>query len=579
MYTEASATFRECMKSNRGIMTSRLTFDMGGNDLVIGADGIVSVEESSASTRDEIRFGSLVLPTMTFRLLKDKYNVSNLDLRGKEVLWEIGIKPDESSEFEFVPVCRLTTAKSPPVKSGEELQFTADSKLLGKLDQLYTASQGTTKNRDSIIADISQQLGYTINVGRSGSFSLPSVPKGYTFREVLCAIAEYDGMFICVDRDDDTLMFKWYADSSVIVADSIPEDVLGDMQLTDSDERYGGISCPTPSEVLTEGTEPYLILENALGQFDGRQFRVSELLPRVTALVCRTGRIEMQLGNILYDAWDTIYSVPDRHNIINCTAPSQTTPESITIHKNNDGSYTLSGTASDICWISLDTTNIENGQYRIKSSIVDPTGEAHGKVNWGRYFKSPTAEAFYGFDIDLEVFDVPGALYPENYSYVSLALYICKGTTLDSVVIRPMITHEDDNFDQWEQYKPDLTLPLCQISHRYDGGLSTVINIPEITQSEDGAETYTGAESREEREVSDVTKLYQDVNDLTEDMQNKADKSELNAKADESDLQALELRVEYLEQHGTGGASVSRLIRGNNLRASIQGNLYSEVST
>ena len=72
MYTEASTEFINCIKSNRGVMTSRLTVDLVSSVLVIGADGIVSVDYSSASTEDSIRFGGLVLPTMTFRLLKDK---------------------------------------------------------------------------------------------------------------------------------------------------------------------------------------------------------------------------------------------------------------------------------------------------------------------------------------------------------------------------------------------------------------------------------------------------------------------------------------------------------------------------
>lgn len=573
MYTEASTEFINCIKSNRGVMTSRLTVDLVSSVLVIGADGIVSVDYSSASTKDSIRFGGLVLPTMTFRLLKDKYNVSNLDLRGKEVLWEIGIKPDESSEFEFVPVCRLTISKTPPAKLGEELQFTADSKLLGKIDQIYNAAQGTTTHRNSILADITQQIGYPIDVGRSGDFTMPSVPKGYTFREVLCAIAEYNGMFICLNRDDDTLMFKWYADSYVIVADSIPEDVLGNMQLTDSDEQYRGISCPTPSEVLVTGLPPYLILGNALGQFDGRQFRVSELLPRVTALSCRTGRIEMMLGNILYDTFDTIHSVPERHNLIECSAPSQTN-EGITLTKNNDGSYTINGTAEDPVWFNLDTNSIEEGQYRLKNSIVDPTGEAREKITWGCYYTHPTGYTIVGFNSNLEVFDVDYS--PDSFA-CSLAIYIRKGITLENVVIRPMITDKNDNYDQWEQYKPDLTLPLCQITHKYDGGLSTTINIPEIAKSEDGKNSYTGSESRANREETDVQKLYQDVNSLTVTMANKADRSELNAKANESDLLALEQRVENLEQHGVGGSS--RLIRGTNFRASVQGNLYLEVNT
>lgn len=583
MYTEASSTFKECMKSNRGILTSRLTIDMNGTDLVIGADGIVSVEESSASTTDEIRFGGLVLPTMSFKLLKDKYNVMNLDLRGKEVLWEVGLKPDESSAFEYVPVRRLTISKTPPVKNGETLSYTAESKLLGKLDQLYVRPQ-TDNNwtRNVILADITQKTGYTIDVGQSGNFGFPdqNQPTGYTYREVLSAIAEYDGMFITVNRNDDTLMFKWYADSSVIIADSIPESCLGDMQLTDSDENYNGISCPTPSEVLIAGSSPYLVLENSIGQFDGRQSRIDDLLPRLKALVCRTGRIEMQLGNILYDCFDTIHSVPDRHNIIDCHAVSQTV-NGITITRNYDGTYYLNGTASYPTWISFESNNIAEGEYRIKRSIVDPASEPYDdRVEWGYHWVFTSGgeivgNGYYGINIDNEIFQMPGSPVGIEDSYHTMAIHIRQNTELNNILIRPMITDVDDNYDQWEQYKPDLTLPLCQISHSYDGGLKTTINIPEIVKSEDGAEIYTGSESRAERETTEVTKLYQQVNENTTQISELA--TEVQGKASESDYLALEQRVEYLEQHSGGGGSVSRTIVGTNLRSSVQG-ITSEVS-
>jgi hypothetical protein len=55
-----------------------------------------------------------------------------------------------------------------------------------------------------------------------------------------------------------------------------------------------------------------------------------------------------------------------------------------------------------------------------------------------------------------------------------------------------MILASDDPYTEWEPYREDVTVPVCQIRHSYDGGLRTTITVPEVELDDTAEVQQTG---------------------------------------------------------------------------------------
>ena len=552
MYTNVTSKFKELMVSNRGQMSSEIYIEEEHDGTVVSTriqeNDIISIDYSGASSSEQIRVGTFVLPTMTAKV-KSETAIDFSQLKGKTAKWHLLLKDETMQQYDRAVVCKLKIRRVSPRKNGEAVTITAESKLVGLIDKVYTPTISMPASSHDVLDDMESQLGVTVNHDRVSGFNV-TVPQYATYRDVLCAMAEYMGLFVSVSRTDDEIFFIWYGTAiNQTGVQTVSEDCCAEIELTTADENYNGIVCPTPSAVITQGFAPFLTFENKIGLFTATPARVSQLVERISDVKCRTGRVNMILGNILYDTWDVLKFVPERHNVIGCNLQT-TTVNGISITRNTDGTYTVSGVASADFTIDFETNDIPPGAYNFIEDIVDPEHSIPMSSVWWQIIQYNA-----GGQIATYINDYGTVTVPQNEGYTArLALTVFQGAVFQDVLIRPMLTEYDDDYDEWEEYKPDELFPACQIDHHYDGGLQTLITIPEISQNDDGIVEYSNSSEQ----------MSADIATLAQQIASKADSSTVQqlaatvaGKADAATVGAqiadLTRRVEVLEQGGGGG--------------------------
>ena len=158
---------------------------------------------------------------------------------------------------------------------------------------------------------------------------------------------------------------------------TVSRDCCSEIELTTADENYNGIVCPTPSSVITQESHSFLTFENKIGLFTATPERVSQLVERISDVKCRTGRVNMALGNILYDTWDMLKFVPEeRHNVIGCGLKVNNDKWRVYHSRNQDGTYTFNGVATAEFTVDFETNDIPPpGAYNFIEDMVRPRAQ------------------------------------------------------------------------------------------------------------------------------------------------------------------------------------------------------------
>ena len=545
---DVSDKYKELMSSNRGTISSEIKLYSAayGINQTVGQNDIVSIEYSNASCEDHIGVGSFVLPTLTVRLKAEceavrLYTDRGLSMKGSQIRWNVLLKDETMQDAESAKVCLLTVKRVSPTADGEIVVITAESKLVGKIDTVYTPTITFPSNASHVIGDISTQLGYSFDTTRVSNFHIESIPSRVTYRDIIRSIAEYNGLFVNVNRDDNTIEFRWYG---TVLHDpdyeifKLSKDCCSEIQLTKVDEGYNGLVCATVSQVVSQGTAPFLTLENKCRLFDSYPQRVAEIKDRICDIKCRTGRVAMALGNILFDPWDVLKIEPDvRHNLVTCALAS-TTISGVSITRNVNGTYLLNGVATETIDLDLQSNDLPHGSLIMRQDIVDPDDATGEQLQWKIREYDDTSggnERWIEYD---SVFYIPSGIY--EYDHYKIKLAIFEGASFNNVLIRPMITAADDDYPDYEIYQADQLFPVSQIDHQFDGGLRTTITIPEITQNDDGTVEYTGGDSEVEADIA-------------------AMQAQIASKADASTVTALAATVATKADAATVGAQIAQL--------------------
>lgn len=545
---DVSDKYKELMSSNRGIISSEIRLSSEAYDIyeIVGENDIVSIEYSNASCEDHIAVGTFVLPTLTVRLKAEceavrLYTDRGLSMKGSQIQWNVLLQDDAVLRPERAQVCNLTVKRVSPTADGEIVVITAESKLVGKIDTVYTPTITFPSNAGHVIGDISTQLGYSFDTTRVSNFHIESIPSRVTYRDIIRSIAEYNGLFVNVNRDDNTIEFRWYG---TVLHDpdyeifKLSKDCCSEIQLTKVDEGYNGLVCATASQVVSQGAAPFLTLENKCRLFDSYPQRVAEIKDRICDIKCRTGRVAMALGNILFDPWDVLKIEPDvRHNLVTCALAS-TTISGVSITRNINGTYLLNGVATDDIDLDMQSNDLPHGCLIMRQDIVDPDDATGGQVQWKIYEYDDTSgysERWINYD---SAFYIPSGT--REYDHYKITLAIFEGASFNNVLIRPMITAADDDYPEYEIYQADQLFPVSQIDHQFDGGLRTTITIPEITQNDDGTVEYTGGDSEVEADIA-------------------AMQAQIASKADASTVTALAATVATKADAATVGGQIALL--------------------
>lgn len=291
MYTNISSSFSEIINSNKGVITAKIKI---GDTEIIG-DSIYSVKCERASCDGAVGVGNLILPSLSFSISSE--TTIPVVVKGLETTFYIGVSADGAA-YEYAPV--LSMIIDSVKKSGELYNFETKSKFTC-VDKVYKPSVNFPSTVLNVIADISTQLGVTIDTSGISDFAIKSQPAGYTCREVLCAIAERCGLNIHAARDDSKLIFKLYEDSGAV----INPDCCDEPDLAVDPVNYKGVSCSSETSLITVGSAPYFTASNTLGYISATE-DLETAKSNLTALTLYPGTIKLILGNILYDPWDLI---------------------------------------------------------------------------------------------------------------------------------------------------------------------------------------------------------------------------------------------------------------------------------
>ena len=199
MYTNVTEKFKELMSSNKGQMTAEIYIDeedeWGIVSTRIQAKDIISIDYSAASSSEHIRVGTFVLPTMTAKV-KSETAIDFSQLKGKTAKWHLLLKDETMQQYDRAVVCKLKIRRVSPRKNGEAVTITAESKLVGLIDKVYTPSISMPALSLDVLSDMQQQLGVTIN--HTGFRIQCKCTQYATYRDVLCSMAEYMGLFVSV---------------------------------------------------------------------------------------------------------------------------------------------------------------------------------------------------------------------------------------------------------------------------------------------------------------------------------------------------------------------------------------------
>lgn len=279
------------INSNKGVMTAKITI----GETEISGDSIYSVTCEKACCESAVSVGNLILPTLKFSISADV--TLPVVVKGLKATFYIGLSAD-GTEFEYAPVQSLVIDSLK--KSGELYSFETKSQFVC-VDTVYKPTVSFPSTAVKVVADISSQLGVTIDATGIENFTISNKPEGYTCREVLCAVAERCGVNVHVDRNDSKLFFKLFEDCDTV----INPDCCDEPDLAVESENYNGVSCTNETSVISSGSIPYLTLSNTLG-FITTSSQLSTAKTKVTSLEFYPGTLKLLLGNILFDPWDLI---------------------------------------------------------------------------------------------------------------------------------------------------------------------------------------------------------------------------------------------------------------------------------
>lgn len=475
---------------------------------------VVSVDTSIMSSDQKIEMGSLLLPVMTLKF-KETVNIP-WELDGQMILWSEELWDDDEAYREnkgrYSGSVATMFLKGSPVREDGVLTYTAVTELDEIVDREYIPSADLSwpSTVGAVLDDIEDQWGVLVENGEMKEWTgintdridttqpITTKPKGLSYRTVIGGIAEYFGCNAIHDRTNSYIYFIWYDEvidhgTKVIVSENICDNVT----LTDTDSWYKGITYPVGDKIVNKGSKPRLALKNALGMMP-TNFDASAIVAKLAKIKCRTGTVDMALGNALLDPWDviTLHRIKG-HNHVICQNPGKI-ENGLTYTRRQDGAYILYGQASDILEINLRSNNIAPGTYILPSSIVCPSGydvpgvdpdadPEEPKFQWRLHEENylVSAETVIKYDTPFEVSDY--------YDTHKLWLFIRDTeTSFEGLLLRPMILASDDPYTEWEPYREDVTVPVCQIRHSYDGGLRTTITVPEVELDDTAEVQQTG---------------------------------------------------------------------------------------
>ncbi|MBQ8377682.1 MAG: hypothetical protein IJX42_00950, partial [Oscillospiraceae bacterium] len=317
MYTDVSQSFVNMMSSNAGVLQARIVI----GEQTIENNHIHSVSCESASCPDVVSMGNLILPKLTFTT---NANVT-IPENGEKATFYIGLS-ETGADFEFVPVRSMLVSKV--TKSGEKYTFETKSKF-EEVDKVYSSVLTYPVSSLAVLDEIKTQLGIEIDTSGIVDFTIETLPEGFTYREVICSIAERSGKNCFVSRDDTTLIFKWFENGA-----DISPDCCDEPEFSTGITSYNGVSCIKDAKLITSGSAPYFNVNNTLGVMS-EEAHLSAVMENLEGFSFTPGKINMLLGNIILDPWDLI------------TYEDKTIPVCNLVH-NYDGGLTTEITVPDV---------------------------------------------------------------------------------------------------------------------------------------------------------------------------------------------------------------------------------------
>ena len=195
MYTGASAELIELLNSDGRTFIADIKQDGVSKGAVIR-----SIRYTGGSNSDNyITMGTAYCASVELTLYKPDFL-----MLGIEFQIDIGMMVDDSPEY--VPLGFFTAEK--PSFDGEDVKVTLYDRMR-KFEKPYFPSFQSSVNASAVAADICQKCGVPFLNNVTHDVSIPSVPSGYTCREMIVYLAQLLGCFAIINRDGK-LEFTWY---------------------------------------------------------------------------------------------------------------------------------------------------------------------------------------------------------------------------------------------------------------------------------------------------------------------------------------------------------------------------------
>lgn len=288
MYLYSSNAFNEAILKNGRTFKARLSC---GEEII--DSGFISIKTSGGSNNaDTITIGSTISQRIEVEMFEQ-----DIPLSDKEWFLEMGLLV--KNEYEYVPIGYFTPEK--PLTENGKTTFTAYDRMM-KLSETYYCTLGNV-NTVTVLDDISEKTGVPIDTEELTAIPM-SVPKDYTYREVLMYISQLYGKFANVSRKGVIELHWWgetgeytlTADNTIGFQHDETEYVLGYLSVSSKDSEGNtllllsgngqqGISIENP--FMTEETA-----NSAFAEISGFTYTVSNT--------------KCPLADIRMDPWDII---------------------------------------------------------------------------------------------------------------------------------------------------------------------------------------------------------------------------------------------------------------------------------
>lgn len=211
--------------------------------------------------------------------------------------------------------------------------FTAYDKMYYKTKDIYYSTlsypgpeDNPTKMND-VLAEIGRKSGLTVPDLTVGPFVNPAVPADYlteyTLRDALGYIASYQGMNAYIDSDGDTVVFKWFTQSTYNVDGHYANVPYAD----EKDVVIEKLIASTGEENIQAGSgSDGLVFNNPLMTSE----RLEAMLPTFENFTYRRLDADIPVGNYLLEPWDILHisyienpmAPESEQTTINYTAPA-----------------------------------------------------------------------------------------------------------------------------------------------------------------------------------------------------------------------------------------------------------------